>query len=101
MKHKRYGRNIVDLGQTLKVQVGKSFVDAVGIADTNCKGIHGHGLVEGLHIFGTNQEGAYVKGVINAVESKDFYPIANSGKAEVYDLVKEKIRLFKNQITRQ
>lgn len=44
---------------------------------------------------------AYVKGVINAVESKDFYPIANSGKAEVYDLVKEKIRLFKNQITRQ
>ena len=39
--------------------------------------------------------------VINAVESKDFYPIANSGKAEVYDLVKEKIRLFKNQITRQ
>ncbi len=60
MKHKRYGRNIVDLGQTLKVQVGKSFVDAVGIADTNCKGIHGHGLVEGLHIFGTNQEGLIV-----------------------------------------
>ncbi|MCI8598188.1 MAG: class II fructose-bisphosphate aldolase [Lachnospiraceae bacterium] len=39
---------------------------------------------------------AYVKGITTAISTGDFYPIANAGKAEVYNLVKGKIQLFKN-----
>lgn len=39
---------------------------------------------------------AYVSGIASAIGTNDFYPIANAGKAEVYNLVKGKIQLFKN-----
>lgn len=39
---------------------------------------------------------AYIKGLQSTIESGDFYPIANAGKAEVYQLARGKIELFKN-----